>query len=64
MVQPVPRTGYVLKATGFKFRYEQIILLFSKNVQTGSGTHPASYSMGTGFLYRECSDGVIVTTFL
>ena len=25
--------------------------LFSKTVRTGSGAHPASYSMGTGVLY-------------
>ena len=39
-------------------------LKFSALVQTGPVAHPASYTMGTGFLSRGSSDrGVALTTY-
>jgi len=39
--------------------------LFSKTVQTGSGAHPASYSMGTRVLSRGSgSQGIMLTIHL
>ena len=35
---------------------------FSAPVQTGPGTHPASYSMGTGSFPRVKQPGVALTT--
>jgi hypothetical protein len=39
-----------LDGPGFKSQLGQEICPFSKTVQIGSGTHPASYSMGSGVL--------------
>jgi len=38
-------TGYGLNGPGIEFRWEA---RFSAPVQTGPGTHPATYTMGTG----------------
>jgi hypothetical protein len=35
-----------------------------QNVHTGSQAHTASYSVGTGILYRGCGQGVKLTTHL
>ena len=38
-----------MNGPGFKYRQEQQIYSLLQNVQTGSGAHPGSYSMGTEF---------------
>ena len=53
---------YGLYVPGFDFGQGQLILLFSKNVQTGSGAHPAPYSVddrggGGGGLFRGVRGG-------
>jgi hypothetical protein len=40
-------TGWTAKGSEFESRWEQE-LSFLRVVQTGSGAHPASHSMGTG----------------
>jgi hypothetical protein len=55
---------YDLENPGFESRKEQCII-FSKNVQTGPGTHPGSYSMGTEIISsRKTYRGVTLTTQL
>jgi hypothetical protein len=45
-------TSYGLDGPGFESRQRQEIFLFSNTVQNGPGAHPASYTMGTGYLSR------------
>jgi hypothetical protein len=40
----------VTRLQGVKSWQEQGMIFFSKNVKTGSGTHPAAYSVGVGVL--------------
>jgi len=52
-------TDYGLDGPGIEFRWGRD---FSP-VQTGPGTHPASYTMGTGpFPGVKCGRGVLLTT--
>jgi hypothetical protein len=38
----------VVDGPGFESQQRQEIFLFARNVQTSSGAHPATYSVGTG----------------
>jgi len=52
-------TGYGLDGPGIESRWEA---RFSAPVQTGPGAHPASCTMGTGFIPGEMSGrGVTLT---
>jgi len=58
-------TIYALDSSGFESQEGQEIFLFSKTVQTESGAHPASHSIGTGVLsQRYNGGGVKMTTYL
>jgi hypothetical protein len=39
-----------VESLGFEFQYGQKMFSTPKNIQTGSGAHPASYLMGAGVL--------------
>jgi len=51
--------GYRLEGPGIESRWGRDF----PPIQTGTGAHPASYTMGTGsFLWVKCGRGVLLTT--
>jgi hypothetical protein len=50
--------------SGVRIPVGERYLSLLQNVHTGSQTHPASYSVGTGTLYRGFGQGVKLTTHL
>ena len=49
----VEYVDYRLHDRGMESRHAQRDFSLLQNVQTGSGAHPASHSMGTGVLFRK-----------